>query len=203
MVRKVILMALMTVMLAVPPAFGSSMSGPTGLLNIPNADVNGLSMVGASVHVVKNEVWASLNYGIFDFLEIGAAVRSSDHKTRFSGFLKAQIFQETQRDPGMAAGIHDKDAFVVLSKALAPLMRGHIGLSTGSGVFGGFSYLLNPVVVSRPNSVQMPRVLLLAEYDGHRPNIGTRLSFAQGLDIDVALMNFRDLTIGAAWRSRF
>lgn len=188
------------------PSFAGSLSGSTGLFNIPTSDVLSVGMIGASVHVSDSRVTGAVNYALMDFLEVGATVRfSGGNAVRFSPFVKGQIFAETVNDPGLAAGIQDESAYVVLSKTLAPLFRGHVGVGTGrfDGLFGGVSYLVNPVVVSRPSSMQMPRVMLIAEYDGLRPNVGTRLSFAQGLDVNVLMHNIRDLTIGASWRTRF
>lgn len=205
MTKKILGMALAIVLVWALPSLASTITGPTGLFNIPSADVNAPSVIGASVHVSDNNVVAALNYSLMDFLEIGASSRSGKYGARFSAFVKGQIFRETANDPGLAAGFEDDSAFVVFSKTLAPLFRGHLGMGTGrfNGLFGGVSYLVNPVVVTRPSSLQMPRVMLIAEYDGRKPNVGTRLSFAQGLDINVALMNVSDVTIGASWRTRF
>lgn len=205
MTKRLFTLLLMVAVLSTPSLAGS-IFGTTGLFNTPTADIVSVGMFGASVHVDDNRVTGAFNYGLMDFLEVGAAVRFRDGQaTRFSPFVKGQIFAETAYDPGIAAGIEDGSAFVVLSKAFAPLTRAHVGVGTGrfNGLFGGVSYVLNPVVVSRPAGFQPPRIMLIAEYDGRNPNVGTRLSFAQGLDVNVMLQGISDLMIGAAWRTRF
>lgn len=205
MFKKLLFTGLIVALTAMPSLAGSLM-GATGLFNIPTADVLPLGMTGASVYVENDRITGAISHGLMDFLEVGAALRfEGGQAVHAAPFIKGQLFAETARDPGVAAGIEDRSAFVVLSKMLAPRLRGHVGVGTGRfhGLFGGITYVVNPVVVSRPNGFQPPRVMLIGEYDGRYPNLGARLSFAQGLDIDVALARGNDLMIGAAWRTRF
>lgn len=206
MAKRILSFTLLLVILASVPSLAGTVYGTTGLFHTPNADVLPTGMIGASVHVADNQVIAALNYALMDFLELGVSSRSrGSSNTKFSAFLKAQIFEETSSDPGLAAGIEGGSAFVVLSKTLTPLLRGHMGIGTGrfSRLFGGVSYLVNPVVVSRSTNFQMPRIMVIAEYDGAGANVGTRLSFAQGLDVNIMLQDLDDLMIGAGWRTRF
>lgn len=206
MATRRIALILLLVMLVPMPALAGSVSGATGLFYTPTSDVMPVGVLGASVHFSENRLTAGVGYGLLDFLEVGAAVHSKNGTVgKIYPFIKGQIFPETRNDPGMAAGIERDAAYVVLSKTMAPLLRGHVGVGIGhrSGFFGGVSYLVNPVVQSRPDSLQMPRVLLIGEFDGAGLNAGARLSFAQGLDINVFLRDMNETVVGAAWRTRF
>lgn len=206
MKTKRIALILLLLMLVPMPSLAGSVSGTTGLFHTPTSDVLPVGVLGASVHFSENRITAGVGYGLFDFLEVGTAIQlHGGTVARIYPFIKGQIFPETRNDPGLAAGIERDAAYVVLSKSLAPLVRGHAGVGIGkrSGLFGGVSYLVNPVVQSRPGSLQMPRVLLIGEFDGSGLNAGARLSFAQGLDLNVFVRNMNEAVVGAAWRTRF
>jgi hypothetical protein len=165
-----------------------------------------VGVLGASIHFSEDWITAGIGYGLLDVLEIGTAVRlKGGAVAQVHPFIKGQILRETRNEPGVAAGIERNAAYVVLSKSLAPLLRGHAGVGIGerAGLFGGFSYLVNPVVQSRPGSLEAPRILLVGEFGGAGLNAGARLSFAQGLDINVFLRNLSEATLGASWRTRF
>lgn len=206
MLTKRIALILLLVTLLPVPALGSGVSGSTGLFHTPTADVMPVGVLGASIHFSENWITAGIGYGLLDVLEIGTAVRlKGGAVAQVHPFIKGQILRETRNEPGVAAGIERNAAYVVLSKSLAPLLRGHAGVGIGerAGLFGGFSYLVNPVVQSRPGSLEAPRILLVGEFGGAGLNAGARLSFAQGLDINVFLRNLSEATLGASWRTRF
>lgn len=204
--KRIMFFALLLVAIGVVPALAAGNPGMTGLFYIPTADVPAKGITGASVQVAPNRISAGMSHTPMENVEFGVSSRSGGGAhAQFAAFIKGQLLPETSRDPGLAIGLDESSLFLVASKVVAPMFRAHVGYGTEryGGLFGGISYLVNPVVVSEPGSIEMPRITLIAEYDGWRPNAGARFSFAQGIDLDAALLNMSDLMIGVSWNTQF
>lgn len=184
-------------------AFASGVA--VDIWNTPHADVLGRGVMKAGFRLSGGDLAASFGYGVLDSVDVGIVSTQRSGQAGLLGFLKVQLFPETQRSPGLGVGLTGSTGYAVLSKNIAPRLRLHGGFGSGGqgGPFVGATYLVNPVVVSRPGSLQAPRVTLMAEYDTHKVNAGARLGFAQGLDIDVVMEGLNEFGAGLSWRTQF
>jgi hypothetical protein len=180
--------------------------GASGLFNIPTGDVAAKGVLNAGIKISRNGSGFSISYIPSENVEVGVGtVMVPNHSFRLATYLKAQVLEETQRDPSFAAGIHDGSFYVVFSKNLDTAFRAHLGMGTGAlkGLFGGVSYMLNPVVVVKPGDFVMPSITLIGEYDSHSLNAGVRLRFSQGLTADLYLRDLYALEGGLSWKTTF
>lgn len=175
------------------PPLGLSLSGPTGLLRIPNAEVQPSGVVRLGRVFVSPDLDRSFpgsrsrsqfTIGALPRVELGLA-----HYARFLEDLtyhgKIQLLPERDHWPALAVGTMDVRAayglqptrFLTLSKRLVDgrlrltLGYGHGGLG---GAFGGVE-----AAVTR-------QLTLLAEYDTEELNFGLRAAPTPRIHIDLA-----------------
>ena len=176
------------------PPRGLSLSGPTGILRTPNAEVQppGVVRMGrthASADLDRSfpgsRSRSQLTLGALPRLEIGIA-----HFARFEEDLtyhaKLQLLPETRRWPAIAVGTMDERAafgleptrFVAAGKHFGRV-RATVGYADGGldGVFGGLEAAVTP------------RLALLAEYDTEGLNYGLRAAPHPRLHIDLAQLD--------------
>ena len=173
-----------------------SMSGTTGLIRIPTADVLRPGQAAAGVYVWQDQSRAGVALGVMEKFEISAA--DSWRNTAQGPVLinaKVNFLPEGLLLPGVALGIEDADGrdrrsvYGVLSKALPFGLRIHIGTGTGrfDGMFGAVEKVLNPVSV-KGGRAGFPVTSLMVEMDGQKMNYGLRLRLERGLRLDCGWM---------------
>lgn len=178
----------------------ASWYGSTGLFRIPTADVLHEEALRVGAYGFGMTHTASIGYGVYPDVEIALVGFYRPNQARLTGAVKGRIFTETVDRPAVAVGFVDDSFYGVMSKQIAPRLRAHAGLGSKQGVFAGLSYLVNPVVVTRPGEFTMPRMTLLAEYDHGEFNVGTQFTFTDHLDAYVTWVDFDRLAIGASWQ---
>ncbi len=192
----------------------SSLLGPTGLLEIPTADVLGMTQFTVGITQVwadahEDETVAYANVGILPKLEVGFThedMQDADTETILNA--KVRIFGPVPGEITLAGGVVDltdqidRSLYLVATHTLgaglvtefgqvtAPQL--HVGLGGGryDGLFAGLS-----TVVKR-------KVTLMAEYDGDDFNLGARMPVGPHLDATAAALNgMDDLALGLQFSS--
>lgn len=221
---RIIGLALALLILAVPSFAAQSFLGSfSGNIVTPDAVVAPLGTWEVSFHdfidVVAGEDLTSFGviYGLAENLEVGlAALDNGDSEIAFSG--KLGIVTETSTTPAVLVGVFDigstvaDDAsfYVALSKNITSLasdvadqpsrpLRLTAGFGSGvfDGFFAGFDWTLTP------------RLSLMAEYlnegfEGDNDiNAGIRYAATSNVRLDLALIDFEELALGASLTSRF
>ncbi len=221
---RIIGLALALLILAVPSFAAQSFLGSfSGNIVTPDAVVAPLGTWEVSFHdfidVVGGEDLTSFGviYGLAENLEVGlAALDNGDSEIAFSG--KLGIVTETSTTPAVLVGVFDigstvaDDAsfYVALSKNITSLasdvadqpsrpLRLTAGFGSGvfDGFFAGFDWTLTP------------RLSLMAEYlnegfEGDNDiNAGIRYAATSNVRLDLALIDFEELALGASLTSRF
>lgn len=113
--------------------------------------------------------------------------------------IKTLLVPETKEQAAIAAGLKDKDLYLVASKNLAQGYRGHLGLGNGNfaGLFIGVNKLINSVSVRTSKedslSLKMPPINLMAEYRQEKLNLGARFYIKPSFNFDLALINLQKI----------
>lgn len=196
----VLVTASLLVAMATSVALAASWYGSTGLFRIPTADVLHEKSIHISAYGLGVTQAASIGYGILPDVEIALVSFHRPNETRLTGAMKGRVYSETENRPALATGFFDGSVFGVMSKQVAPRLRAHLGIGTKQGVFAGLSYLVNPVVVTRPGEFTLPRITLLAEYEQGELNVGTHLTFTDRLEAYLTWVDLDHLAIGASWQ---
>ena len=205
-------LAVTVIVLSTLPAWawaGASLTGPSGLIAIPTAEVLGMANwnVGASVMQVEEGADKSVLYadiGLLPRLEVGFAREDfKDAATETLVNAKLGLALPVPGNISLAAGVVDatdqidRSIYVVASHKLGAgllpspsrmtLPQVHVGIGGGrfDGLFAGIS-----TIVDR-------RVEVMAEYDSDDFNFGARWTVAPNLDATVAAMSgLQDLGAG-------
>ncbi len=172
------------------------------LINIPTADLT------AGKGLIQGEITFSSSRiieGVFNVnprLEVGGMIELDSRDRAELGIrAKTLLAEETSGEPAISAGIKMKDLYFVLSKNLGYGFRGHLGLGNGelSGVFLGFSKVLNPVTIQGNNYRSVPAMVLMGEYLNKQINLGVRFNLQDNLKLDTALVNLKALKLGIGY----
>lgn len=187
-----------------------SFLGPKGLLTIPTAAVARPGFYSLGVSYTEKSIYATLKATFIDNVELGIA--GSVNRPLY-GFFKWCLIEETSQLPAFAMGATGSAFYGVVSKNLTNKgLKGHLGFGTGryGGFYGGVSLVLNPVTVS-PAGTILPVVTIIGEFQDNSNlngipaafNIGSRLQFKHILSVDIGLLNFKALSIGACFTTNF
>ena len=180
-------------MLAAPVAAAPSLSGSTGMIDIPTADALRFGQFSAGYYYWHENGAAVAAVGLPRGVEISAALQRKDGLADTAIVnLKFNLNQEALLYPAVSIGIEDIDGrgrrsvYGVLSKALPYGFRIHIGTGTGrfDGMFAALEKVLNPVSL-RKKQTGFPVTSLVLEMDGYKMNYGARMRLAQGLRFDA------------------
>lgn len=184
----------------------ASLRGSTGWMNIPAAAVPTSGELALSIHRAD----ASVNAGFLDILEVGAFFKVDQLGTNFAqyrdlsswdrvqdnvpaffresfkGQAKLKLLDQDWAGVGLAAGLEEQDAYVVVQRYLPGLSRVTLVGGWGQGRFRkGFGGL---------NKTIQPGSELMFEYDGEGVNAGLRVLLAQHVIFTLAMQNLN--TIG-------
>ncbi len=183
--------------------------GPTGLLNIPTADVNPVQRLDLGLHQERSHAALTATYGVLDALEAGIGVHGLNKDTKLSANVKVALTEETAQTPAVAIGVSGVDSntyYMVASKYLGGLgVRGHLGIGKGrvNGLFAGVSKVLNPVTVSTSERrMHTPMTTLMGEWDGSALNVGADFAFSSGFSVRLMLEDMDSFSFGLQLRSR-
>ncbi|MBO8125764.1 MAG: hypothetical protein H0Z38_00840 [Firmicutes bacterium] len=188
-----------------------SLSGPTGLITIPSADVIQSDQFNIGGFMVEDELSFVINGAPIPGLEVGVGVHGRGDSL---GYLNAkyQLVPETREYPGVAVGavgINDvtrRSVYVVASKNLPEFgVRGHIGIQTpGDPLFAGVSKVLNTVSVQRPGEKSLAlQTTLLAELRGSDPSVGLRLRLSPHFVLHASYVDLSTGVIGLSYNGWF
>ncbi|HHV93841.1 MAG TPA: YjbH domain-containing protein [Firmicutes bacterium] len=184
-------------------AAGTTVTGPTGLLTIPTADVLLQGELSFGYHLRNGEGIGNISYGLLPGAEIGLLTAGPGHSD-FGVHGKVVLSREGSSLPGVAVGLCDDSFYMVASKRLAGVgVRGHVGVGTGhyDGLFLGVSKMLNSVVVdSGPKGFAAPAALLAVEYVKGSFNLGVDVLLSPAVRIKAAVEDFDDLTLGVNFK---
>lgn len=207
---KRIILGLLVFCLLAEVVCAFSYTGSQGLLTLPTANMrrNGSGSIG--LNYAENDISGALAATFLENLELGIAAGSRDP---VYGFFKWRLSEETLDRPAFAVGASGSSFYAVLSKNLLPNgLKAHIGMGSGEykGVFGGISYVVNPVSIS-PRKLPVPIVTLLLELkDNSREqegsfvlNFGGRLQLNNYFSVDIGLLDMKTLAIGAYLTTAF
>lgn len=201
---------------ACPTAAAPTLFGYTGLVKIPTADALNEKEYHVGVFTLNLEEGAdstiyAASLGLAEGLEVGFA-RHSPEEGAGQTYVNAKytFLQDSEAHPALAAGVTDltdqveSSPYIVASKALwgrhetrfgeVGSVRVHLGIGGGSldGLFGGISAALGD------------RLLLMAEYEGERVNLGLRLAIGEYIRIHgAALDGFDDVGLGVSFNKRY
>jgi hypothetical protein len=175
-----------------------SLTGPSGLITIPTAEVLGMARwnVGGTAVMVADVPDAKVvyaNVGLLPRLELGFA-RDDVEEGEAETILNAKVgmLMPVPGQVSMAAGVIDisdqieRSGYVVVSHTVGaglPIPAGpvalpqiHVGVGSGrfDGLFGGVSTVVSGYVT------------VMAEYDGEDVNVGARWPVARSLEATVA-----------------
>jgi nitrate reductase NapE component len=196
MLRR-LLISFMLLALSITPAWAATVTGSTGLIVVPEADILGPGGFEASLHIAHNAIM-SLSLGIFDHVELSlyTPLRNGDLEYTAKVLLNA----ESATFPGVAIGVESGDVYIALSRSFGR-MRGTLGFGNGGfrGIFGGISYQLNPVYFGKMQTA--PKLLL--DYNGHLLNGGIRIPLASRLELDASFIDFDHTMIGLTFKTQF
>lgn len=169
-----------------------SMSGSTGLIRIPTADVLRPGKASIGYYAWQDQGRGALTLGAVKGLEISAAAPwRNGVEDPWLVNAKMSLLQEELLLPGVVVGIEDaggrdrRSVYGVVSKALPYGLRIHIGTGTGrfDGMFGAVEKVLNPVSLKNKHA-GFPVTSLIVEMDGKKMNYGLRLRLDRGLLLD-------------------
>jgi len=207
---KRLLLGFIIFLLCVFLAQADNYLGPRGLLTIPTTDTARPGLAGLGISYTYRSFYANLKATFIDNVELGIAGAIN---RPLVGFFKWRLIEETPELPAFAVGATGSAFYGVTSKNLTNKgLKGHFGFGTGSygGFFGGISFVLNPVTVS-PAGTLLPVVTIMGEFRDNSNlkdtpavfNVGSRLQFNRNLGVDIGLLNFNTLSIGAYLTTTF
>lgn len=165
-----------------------SVSGSTGLINTPSADIVREGQFHLGCYHLKEGDAFSFGTNLAKNFEI--SISDLSEKGGGAGLnLKYLIKPERILTPGLAVGVEDiagerkRAAYVAASKALPFGIRLHVGY--GNGRYDGFFYAVEKQLAAAPVPGVFPDASLIAEYDGKNANYGIRMSLVSGLKINA------------------
>jgi len=201
-------------LLAAAPA-GATLTGLSGLLTVPTADVLPQGGLEAGIHFVGEDGKESIDrlvagfaMGAIENVEAGLTnLRKKGSWGEFELALKGLFLAETARNPGVAVGFEPSRAFVVASKRISPRLRVHAGYGYGEedGLFGGASFALTTASAAR-SALRAPTITAMAEYTRAGVNVGARLVFSPTLSADVGILDLEgsnEWIAGVSYRRSF
>lgn len=200
---------LLTDMAAAAPYFRS-----TGLMNIPTAYVTEQGFFSVGVHTAfqdekRYESAIRIDFGIFNFAELGMVGLRKEDRDYVTGNLKLLLSRESGSAPGLSIGVdsfgekiqddsqgYERSFYGVVSKQfnlpVVHLIGGHLGIGNnryrgdirmGKYLHGIFLGLDKEIYLSSLNS----RLSLMCEADGKDLNAGLRYSLESGLSVGIAV----------------
>lgn len=211
MIRKqLVILAIVAAAFALtvaPAAAAPAIGGPTGLLDVPTADVLRLNEFGLSAHLISDVAVLGVGFAPVSDLEIGAGVVSFRGGYDAWPHLKVRLLAESSQYPALAIGLNGSSVYIVGSKRVAGnSLRAHFGVGSGAydGPFVAIEKTLNPVSVSSKGSASAgPVTTVIGEYVHRDFNIGIRFGFSGGMRIDLGFLGLDTLAAGVSYTARF
>ena len=184
----------------------------TSLMNIPTAYISPQGFFDVGVHTAvlsrkRDELAVRVDFGIFNFAELGmAGLKAGDHDYVI-GSLKLLVARESGAIPGLAVGIDNfgeevqsenyrRSFYGVLSKQfnlpVAHLINGHLGIGSDRYVSDtSIGKYLHGVFMGIDKSFRLASLdsdlQLMLEVDGKDLNIGLRYKMGSGLSANLAV----------------
>ncbi len=203
--------ALGSLMGAIPATAAQSFLGHTGLINIPTTEVMSMGEFSLGGYFLNFDrgpdtaVYAATT-GVFPKLEAGiSAVKPDGGDTDWRINAKYNLIPETIATPAVSAGVFglggnsDTTGYVVVGKALeAPGVDSlagvgaphvYLGLATGGmdGLFGGISATLGD------------KLTLMVEHDTNDFNFGARFAITNQIRLHGAIMGGDNVGFGISF----
>lgn len=167
-----------------------SLTGSTGMIDNPSADVLREGQVSAGYYHVVEGNQIAFTAHVAPQTEVGAVVYREGGGEQTSLNAKFSLRQERVDTPAIAIGLEgitgnrETSWYAVASKSLPFGIRLHAGVGSGrfNGLFGGVEKRLNSLSVL-PGKY-LPSAALMAEFDGRQMNYGLRFAVAPGVKLD-------------------
>jgi len=174
------------------------------LITVPTADI--LVREGSlSAAVFSNKREIEFIYRVGPELEVGLILSLHDNRGNRTGpAVKFKLNKETDSQPAIAAGIKNRDLYIVMSSYLFEGVRGHAGLGEGQfgTIFLGLNKVVNPGQVQigeTNNSFFLPAVNFMLEYAADQINTGIRMNVQSDIYLDFAFIDFADFRAGFSY----
>ena len=186
----------------------------TGLMNIPTAYVKSEGIFDLGMHLSavdqrRDELAIRMDFGIFNFVELGLMELKTEDSDYILGNLKILLFRESGSAPALSIGVdnfgekvknesesYERSAYGVMSKRfnlpVVHIIGGHLGIgnrryiaktSIGKYLHGVFMGLSKDFYLSFLNS----RLRLMCELDGRDLNVGLHYAMSSGLSVSFAV----------------
>ncbi|MGE5593733.1 MAG: YjbH domain-containing protein [Betaproteobacteria bacterium] len=198
---------LVAVAAAGPRSYASTTyTGETGLLLVPSADTLGANTINIGYGHLRLVNIVSVGVGLTPNLEVGIGSTGFSDGASVYPLLKLRLMGESRDMPAVAVGLEDNALYVAASKRLSSRgARVHVGFGSGrfDGLFAGVDLVLNPVAISGGGSSGFPVTTLMGEYVGGEFNVGARFDVANGLALDVGLLDMNALSAGVSFKLKF
>lgn len=176
----------------------TSLKGPTGWINIPNASVAEHMTMSAGLHLG----FAKINIGLFNHIEFGLQFEADrlgkqfkDYqdlssweaveknlpafvKKAFKGNAKIKFLDQSWGLVNLSAGVEEQDYYIVAHRHFENLSKVTLLAGWGTGRFEKSFIGLNKTIFSGAE--------LIFEYDGDGINIGYRLLLGPNLIMNLA-----------------
>lgn len=216
MQRKLIksIFILLVMLLSVDISVAAPYFRDTGLINIPTAYVSKQGIFDVGVHTAiqnrrRDEVAMRIDFGVFNFAELGLIGLNRDDNDYVVGNIKLLAARESGATPSLSIGIdnigedvldssgdYERSFYGVMSKRfnlpIVHIITGHLGIgsdryvsdtSTGKYLRGVFVGLEKQFHLSSLNS----DLRLMGEVDGKKFNVGLQYIMESGLSVNLAV----------------
>ncbi len=179
--------------LTVPGAAAPSVTGSSGMIRIPSADVLRSNEFSTGYYYWQDGGAAVAAVGLPPNIEVSASVPWQNGSPGIWNVnAKFSLNQEMLLIPAVAVGLENiagqspTSIYGVISKSLPYGYRIHLGAGNGrfSGFFGAIEKVLNPTKLRKKPS-GFPVTSIIAEMDGRKMNYGARIRLAHGLRLDA------------------
>ena len=166
-----------------------SLTGATGLLELPTADVVKKESFGIGIYSADDVKIKNMGYGLAEKLEVSFVNEKQELEQLNKFNVKYVLVSETVLTPGLAVGINDftgksdRSTFAVVSKGLPLGFRVHAGI--GSGDFEKGFVALEKNITPLLGANVFPSTTLLVEYNDNNINYGMRMSIVPDLKLNL------------------
>lgn len=196
MPKRMALVALLVIVMC-GRVWAGTVTGVTGLINIPTTAALSSGLMEASIHTSGGEAIASITIAVAPQVEVG--VYTTNRYGPLNITVKGVVVQQDEDMPGIAVGLDGTSTYIVMSRNLQTA-HGYLGVGGRyGGIFGGLTMELQ----RSEKQAQYPVTTLIMEHDGRSVNFGIRASFPKGIYLDVALINIENLMLGITLQTGF
>jgi len=177
-------------------ALAGTITGVSGLINVPTTATVNADYLTASVHLFSGQAVASLTVGVAELVEVG--VYTTNRSGPMSLTAKGVVVPESGDAPGVAVGLDGGATYMVFSRDFKSA-KGYLGIGGRYGnIFAGLAMQIAGEGLSGDT-----KMTLMLEHDGRNVNLGARFNFLSLIDLDIALLNMEQFAAGLTLKTQF